>query len=409
MIQVKHFLFLQGMQSRFFRQVGTYLNDAGCRVSRINLCSGDWLFWNGPQTANYRGSLEDWPTFISEFFVNSQVTHLVLVGEQRRYHKEAVCAAHSHGVLVLATDFGYLRPDWIALERDGLNGSSRLPKDLQLIKKSSEGMVSVDRGPIFRDSEIKMILSDLAYVTANTLNSMFFPHYIQSDMRPSILKGYAYSLKKWLSLAVNYRSTQEFAERARLGEFPFYIFAMQLEHDFQIVRYSHYEGMVEPLRQVISSFAQYRAPGVHLIVKNHPRDLGIKPWRKLVKRLASDHGLGEYVHFVDGGTSLDTFLFEALGLVTVNSTSGIRALDLGCPVKTLSSAVYDMEGLTFQGSLEQFWTESVGPDPESVEVFLNFIAQKMHVRGVFFNEPGLTEGARAFTARLLSNQLERID
>ena len=65
----------------------------------------------------------DWYDYIEKFYDEKEVTDIVLVGEQRKYHKEAIEAAGKRGIRVIVTDFGYLRPDWIALEQDGMHGT----------------------------------------------------------------------------------------------------------------------------------------------------------------------------------------------------------------------------------------------------------------------------------------------
>ena len=63
----RHFLFLQGMPCDFMRRVGDALQMRGHRVSRINLCFADWLFWHDRRALSYRGRLAQWPAFLREF------------------------------------------------------------------------------------------------------------------------------------------------------------------------------------------------------------------------------------------------------------------------------------------------------------------------------------------------------
>ncbi len=47
------------------------------------------------------------------------------------------------------------------------------------------------------------------------------------------------------------------------------------------------------------------------------------------RQMAAEHGVGERVFYIDGG-NLDAMLTTAAGYVTVNSTSGLAALQTGC-------------------------------------------------------------------------------
>ena len=47
---------------------------------------------------------------------------------------------------------------------------------------------------------------------------------------------------------------------------------------------------------------------------------------------------------------------SACGAVTVNSTAGLGAIEMGLPTIVLGEAIYDMPGLTHQSALDAFWT-----------------------------------------------------
>jgi capsular polysaccharide export protein len=400
-----HFLFLQGMQSSFFKRVGDNLTARNCRVSRINFCLGDWIFWSGKNSVSFRGRISDWKDYIDSFLDANGVTDIILVGEQRKYHDAAIIAAKERGIRVVATDFGYLRPDWIAIELNGMNGSSLLPRNIEQIHQINNNLSQVDLGPVFDDGEIKRILCDLVYSFSTLVDVLFFPYYVQSDMRPQPAKGLFYSFIKWGKLLINYSSTKKFVDLVGEGETSFFLFAMQLEHDFQIVKYSHYNDLIEPIEEVVYSFSKLGNNESKLIFKNHPCDLGIRNWKVIIAQLAMKYGIDDRVYFIDGGVSLDKLLKNCSGLVTVNSTSGLRSLQLGCPVKSLSSAIYSMPGLTFQGDLDDFWEKPIKPDQNNVAAFVNVIASKLHIRGLFFNEPGMSGGIRDFADKLVSRNV----
>ena len=52
---------------------------------------------------------------------------VVLLGEQRPHHAAAIAAAKARGIPVYAVEMGYLRPDWIRLERSGSGYNSHFP------------------------------------------------------------------------------------------------------------------------------------------------------------------------------------------------------------------------------------------------------------------------------------------
>src|SRR5437667_2109508 len=126
-------LFLQGPISDFFDKLGRALIARSHRVHRINLHFGDQLFWRLPAT-HFRGHFDDWRTFVGEMLETHQVSDLVLHGDRRPYHVVAAEEARARGIQVIATDLGYVRPDWLTLERDGMSTYSRFPREPAAIR-----------------------------------------------------------------------------------------------------------------------------------------------------------------------------------------------------------------------------------------------------------------------------------
>lgn len=395
-----HLVFLQGMPSPFFRRVGRQLaRNQQCRVTRINFCAGDWLFWSGGDCVSYRGSYKEWPKFIDSFFNQQGVTDLVLLGEQRRYHKEAVFLAQQLGIRVTVNDFGYLRPDWITLERDGMSGNSRFPKKSDEIIERASRFSPPDLTRLYRDSSFRMVMGDLLYNFSNLFFWFSFPRYRRSDCRPHTLPYTVGSAKHLLGAAIGRSNHQRKIENFTRSSARYFVLPLQLDHDFQVIAYSQFSGMEEVIRLVISSFAKFSAVETRLIIKVHPWDCRFVSWGKLVRKVSEEHSIVDRVDFLGGG-SLDEVVNCALGMVTVNSTSGLHALQMNCPVKVLGKAVYDVPGLTYQGSLDAFWHSDQLPDSALLDAFIKLMVHEYQIRGVFFSEPGCTAAVDAAVQRL---------
>lgn len=402
--QALHFVFLQGMPSPFFSRIGQILANMGCRVTGVNFCFGDQWFWRGPARVNYRGRLADWPRFLERYFRDENVTDIVLLGEQRSYHKLAVETAHACGVRVTVTDFGYLRPDWITLEQDGMSGNSRFPKDPATIRSLAAGVPPVDDQRRYSDSALNMSLNDLAYSFGNVLLWWLYPHYRSSYRRPHPLIYFPAMGRQLLLRSLRKAEPARRIDALLAAKKPFYVFPLQLEHDFQIVSYSPFASLGDAIRTVLRSFAQHAPADAELVIKVHPWDPGLKNWRKLIAAMVGEFGLGDRVVYLDGG-SLDLLTEFAAGMVTVNSTSGVRALQLGCPVIALGEAIYDIPGLADQGELDLFWSHGQRPDSILVDDFIRAMAGTIQVRGVFFSEPGLTAAVTAASQRLYEDRV----
>jgi len=394
-----HFVFLQGMPSPFFKQIGAELLGMGCRVTRINLCIGDWIFWRGPNAISFRGRYGDWRRFISDLFDQNKVTDLVLLGEQRWYHKEAVAIAQARGIRVTVTDFGYLRPDWITLERDGMGGNSRFPRIPEELVRLATLVPKADLEQRYTDSVLRMMAADLLYNFSNLFFWWLYPHYRRSDRRPHPLIYTPASGKHLLLTHLGKRHNNQKVQRLVDSKSPYFVFPLQLDHDFQIVAYSPFDGMRDAIEMVIESFSGHADSNMRLVVKVHPWDTGLQNWEKLIRQFASGYGISDRIDYLCGG-NLDELIRGSCGMVTVNSTSGIRALQLGSPVKILGQAVYDVPGLTYQGELDDFWGDADQPDPILLQAFINVMAATIQIRGVFFSESGRSAAVTAVVQRL---------
>lgn len=400
------FLFLQGPISPFFSRIARGLVALGHQAHGINLSIGDQLFWRGPNRVNYRGRLRDWPAFIETFMDRHGITDLVLLGEQRDYHRIAIQAAKARGIQVTVTDFGYLRPDWITLERDGMSAHSLFPRDPRAILDLAARAPEADFTRHYHDSFWTMALWDMAYHFANYFLWWLYPHYRTHKRDNPILVYLGTGLRLFTS---RWKHPAAHARLRALNEAgtPFFVFPLQMENDFQIRAYSPYPDMSTPIAEVIHSFARHAPAGAHLLVKVHPWDPGLKNWGRRVRRLAREANAQERVHYIDGG-SLDEMCKTARGMVTINSTSGLAALRLGCPVITLGEAIYDVPGLTHQGPLDTFWREARAPEPALRDAYFNAMAATIQIRGVFYNQPGLDAGVGAAVKRLHEQRINAI-
>lgn len=392
------FLFLQGPVTPFFAEVADALERAGHRCLRVNLCFGDWLFWRRPGALNFRGSRESWPAFVSDLLDREGVTDLVLLGEQRFYHKVAIAAAKARGVRVTVTDFGYLRPDWITLEPDGMSADSRFPRDPEAVLELGRRAPEPDLQPRYKDSFVTQACWDILYHISSSLLFFLYPGYRSHQVHHPALVYVGTGLHFLRTRYNGPRADRLIAALATL-RVPYYVFPLQMETDFQLRAYSPFNDLKTPIHKVIRSFAEHAPKDTMLVIKVHPLDPGLRNWARIVRRSARRWGVPERVRFVDGG-SLVLLLEGARGVVTVNSTVGLWALRASHPVITLGAAVFDIDGLTFQGPLDRFWAEAEPPRPELRDAFVRAIASEIQIRGVYYRREGRQAAVAAAAQRL---------
>src|SRR5690606_5135315 len=105
-----------------------------------------------------------------------------------------------------------------------------------------------------------------------------------------------------------------------------------------------------------------------------------------------EHGLEGRVLYVHD-LHLPTLLKHARGCITINSTTALQSLHHGTPVKALGTAVYDMPGLTHQGSLAEFLREPGTFDRTLLERFRRWLLWNNQANGSFYKRlPGARRG-----------------
>lgn len=389
------FLFLQGPPGPFFLQLASRLRELGQGIHRINLSGGDRYDWPSGAT-NYRGTMSAWPMFLDRFLRSNRVTDLVLYGDCRPVHQAAVRMAKLRGVRVFVFEEGYIRPDWMTLERDGVNGHSPFDRDPELILASSRWLPELPQlPPITADFRRRARDSYWHYHHVVT-GRLSFPHYATHRSHSIIGEGLGWLIKFARS---GRRARQAEEALAAIANKKFVLFPLQLTGDYQIRAHSPFGSMPQAVDYVLDSFATYSAPDQILLVKEHPLDASWRNWRRYLSVRAKRLGIGDRVVCIDGG-DLQQLSTTAVGMVCVNSTSGTLALENGIPVVVLGDAVYDVPGITHQSGLDRFWQAPERPDPELYAAFKKALHAKCLVRG------GLASASA--TETLVNNSAERL-
>ncbi len=396
--RTRTFLFLQGPSSPLFAKCADRLEAEGHRCLRINLNMGDWIFWRRRGAVNYRGRPEHWPGFVQTFMQRHGVTDLILLGEERPCHKPATAAAKALGIAVFVIEMGYLRPDWVTFERDGMSSNSRFPRDPARILAAAQGLPEPDATVLYRQTFLAEAAYDLLYNLPNVFFWFLYPHYKRHALFHPLAE-YAGWLRRLAGRRAAAAKAEAVIERLLAGGAPFFVYPLQLQTDYQLRAHSPFSGQQEAIALVLGSFARHAPADRQLVVKLHPLDNGLIDWPDLVTQTAESLGLDGRVHVIDGG-NLDQLTAAAEGMVTVNSTSALSAFRKGKPVKTLGSAVFDTPGLSYAGTLDAFWTDPAPPDPMLVSAFFRLMAAYYQVRGNFYSKAGTDAAADAIAERL---------
>ena len=393
----RNILLLQGLMGPLFRRIGQALRQRGYGVHKVNFNGGDRLFWRLPNGIDYRGSPAEWPAALERIIAERKITDVVLFGDCRSMHVAATEVCRELHVPVHVFEEGYIRPDWVTLELGGVNGHSMLPRDSAWYRAEAAALPPPPEHHPVASSFRRRATEGLVYNAADVLTRWHYPFWENHRPWHPLVEGMG-----WTRRLLRRRSAFEQATALLTGLWangaPYMLFPLQLDSDAQIRLHSAFAGIADALRMVISSFAENAPPDMRLVVKAHPLDNGVRDWRLETTALARLNGLGDRVDYLDGG-DIVAIARNSNGMVTINSTSGTLALALGVPVIALGQAVYDIDGVTFQGALDDFWRDPGKPDEPTFDAFRRVLIDRCLIPGGFFSDEALAKVIEGVVAR----------
>jgi capsular polysaccharide export protein len=383
----RSFLFLQGPATPFFARLAHRLAAEGHAVHRVHFCAGDVVYWGSRRGLWFRGPVGGLRDFFDELYRRLGITDQVLFGDRRPVHRPAVDHGKVCGVRTHVFEEGYFRPWWVTLEREGVNGHSRLPRDPEWFRDIGARLSEPPPPAVFASPFHTRAVHDVVYHVAGLANPLLFPRY-RTHAGVTAAVEYAGYVRRfaWLRLIrarENARTDALIASGAR-----YYVLPLQLNSDAQIRHHSRFAHMGEVIDCVLASFAQHAPQDTLLVVKNHPLDAGLMDYGKVLREGEKRFGLLGRTVYLEGG-DLVSLLQHAQGVVTVNSTSGLLALEAGVPVVTLSDPIYNLPGLTCQAPLDTFWSEATPPEQELFARFRRVVMSATQINGGFYSHQGI--------------------
>jgi len=393
----REFLFLQGPPGPFFPLLGQALANRGAGIHRINISGGDRYDWR-EGAVDYRGLQRNWPLFFDRFVRDHQITDLVLYGDCRPMHQAAVRLARLRGVHIHVFEEGYIRPDWMTLERDGVNGYSSFKRDPAIIMAAAQWLPPIPDLPPITAAFRRRARDSYWHYHHVVTGRPRFPFYRSHRPGSIILDGFGWLFRFARS---GRRARQAKQTLQEIAERNYFLFALQLSGDYQIRAHSPFPSMRMAADYVLESFARHAPDDCLLLVKEHPLDSSYLNWRRFLARRARKLGIADRVRHIDGG-DLPRLSENSVGMVCVNSTSGTLALQVGIPVIVLGDAVYDVPGITHQGSLDSFWFAPEKPDRDLYQDFRKVLHAQCLVRGGLASESAIRILLRNSVDRLLS-------
>lgn len=401
----RRFLMLQGPHGPFFAYLAAMLRAAGADVLRVGFNMGDRAFWrDGGSYIPWTGTPEDWPAGCADLMDRHGITDLVLYGDTRPIHAQAVELARARGIMVHVFEEGYLRPYWVTYERGGSNGHSRLMKmtlaEMRAALENADDEVP-DAPAVWGDLRQHIFYGALYHffvMVANHGYRNFRPH----RALPVVAEFRLY-LKRLLLMPIHRMERWWATRRIRRGGFPYHLVLLQLEHDSSFRMHSSFESMTDFIALVIEGFARGAPSHHHLVFKAHPLEDGRAAIEATIADQARKNSVAARVHYVSGG-KLAGLLNHARTAVTVNSTAAQQALWRGLPLKAFGRAVYNLPEFVSDQPLPDFFAHPRRPDARGYRDYRRFLLETSQIVGGFYSARGRRELLRQVVDMMLAPQ-----
>lgn len=363
LIGAKRVLLLQGPVGPFFDRLSRWLIRRGTDVQRVVFQSGDQHDCRAVTPIHYVDEPSRWRPYICAILDKQLTDCLVLFGQARFYHRIAIEAARDRGIQVVVMEEGYFRPGFITMELDGVNGYSR----------TLENFIWSERAPSIQPDQCALHFQKTAFHAARHYWLMWlfkshFPHY-RHHRTTDPFHYAAYWLRSWGRKLIHRRANR--LEQAQLFSSAARYFFVPLQHDgdSQITHHSPFDNIRAFVDEVMRSFAEHAPKNTLLVFRQHPHSRGGPGHAGAIASLAHELGISDRVrHLVEGDTP--DLAQRSLGVVLINSTVGLQAMELGAPLMVMGDAMYDRPALTHSGDLASFWHGATAGVPELRRAFL---------------------------------------
>lgn len=174
-VKDKNILFLQGPMGSFFKRLDNVLKAEGANTYKIGFNAGDSFFSNHYNYIPYRDTMENYTTFITNFLNEKKIDKIFLFGDCRFYQKISIKVARQLSIEVFVFEEGYIRPNYITMEKYGVNAFSCISRDADFYHKliPSDKLTPKDA----KFSQFKMVNSAIIYYLTSNIFHYRYPNY----------------------------------------------------------------------------------------------------------------------------------------------------------------------------------------------------------------------------------------
>lgn len=405
-------LLLQGPVGPFYKHLQLMLGSNDYDTWQMCFTAGDRVFSNRTKRIPFSEGLDQWSSWFDQFLTYSQVDCIVLFGCERPIHRIAIDLAKTRGVPVISLEEGYIRPGYVTIERGGNNRLSPLaglmpPDDFECTqpKQIPNDMLN---------SFTRMCWYGLIYYLFNIASSLRQRETFHKN-RSLGKEAYFWSrnlARKIINQGQNFKTIEKLLEH---HEKKYFVIPLQVSDDTQLQNAAKGWTNDKLISATISSFTRYVSKNVRLVFKIHPLERGHSNNKKLIKLLSNLHNVTDRVDVIETG-SLGLLVKHSIGMITINSTSGLSAIAHAVPLLVMGEAIYTntifAKSAIDKNDLDEFWNNNVFSDRVKSGRYLSWLRENSLKAGDFYSREGIeiaSKGVMVAIESVLRDKVKKID
>ncbi len=391
----KSFVFLQGPHGPFFAQLAKMLTETHADVLRVCFNAGDERFWpKSLPSVQFKLDVVEWSAYFQTLVKEHSVTDLVLYGDTRAIHAEAIAIAKKKNITIHVFEEGYLRPYWVTYERDGVNGNSALMNMSMddVIKRRAKRQVDLQATPAQWGSLWHHNWYGFAYHFALATGARKYPNY-KPHRNISIWEEVKLNAIRLLMMPYHIVQRDITTRKFIKSGSPFFVAMLQLEHDASLKYHSDYQSQEQFINELIENFVFHAPSHYRLVFKMHPLDDQRAPIRQWINDACKTFDAENRVYCIHGG-KLGAFMNRAKAAIAINSTSVQQAMWRGIPVKLFGRSVFGKLDFTSDQSLQEFFKTPDAPDKERFLEYRSYLLETSQIGGGYYTQTGRAEVLR---------------
>lgn len=364
------------------------------QVTKVVLNAADWIYsYRKVPTVSFDKPLAKFEPWLRKYIADNTIDCIIIYNQYRPYNEIGWNLAKELNLKCLVLELGLLRPDFCTIYSQKYDHFNYLRTEWNRLEQTNHKLIHLPVPPqLAKMKTITKMKQFAAFFLFSRIMAIFFrqyTHYV--DQRG---QGFFHHFGALVMSGLRYQGRVKHSRfnglfSTTLSE-KFYFAPLQVHCDSQILKRSTFSGMEEFIDKVVESFLKHAPKDTKLVFKVHPMDRGYKDYHKKIKEINQSNGK-KRILYVDR-IHLPTALDHCLGTITVNSTVGLSALFHKKKLLCLGEAAFDLEHLTYQGKLDDFWTTEFKPNTDKIANFINLLKLTSQANGTFFQRLYSTKG-----------------